>query len=209
MSAAYSWACLWDSALPWSLPSGSGRHCYFSSTSCLSGPNACTETVPCVNDIKACSTGVAGATTVGFLSRVLLPSSWSCPLDLPQLQALPNGAGEICFMSQAVCEASANSCGSTSSTLIGSPHRCILAPGLCSTGQAVGSQDLVWFCPAQVLTNSTPTFLDTLTSTSLPSAEPNGAVIGFYFLKRTRENRPTDWLNIKIRVPALGFCEST
>lgn len=58
-TSTVSWFCGLD--LPAAaLPTGSGRLCFETFASCMTGPNLCDMTTPCELDLNACATGMAG-----------------------------------------------------------------------------------------------------------------------------------------------------
>lgn len=120
-------------------PTGAGLLCYDSEVDCMDGPNACGPQQPCSFNSSVCSSGATQGVYQYF-----------CALDLSP-GALPNGAGLLCFASEALCEAGANPCGG------GNP--CSYDMTTCSTGPTTGGSlgASHWVCesdvPAVALTN--------------------------------------------------------
>ena len=110
---------------------GAGALCFVSAAACEGAPNACSgRTLPCVRDLKACSTGRA-ASQAGAV--------WSCPADVPP-GALPNAAGRYCYDVLANCEAGASACGTGGDA-------CVFNAFQCSMGFA-GTGSHAYVCPS-------------------------------------------------------------
>ena len=115
-------------ATPGSLPAASGANCYFSQSECLTGPNACTDATACLPDYVTCSTGQAGPTNAWFF----------CQGDLKYAGAVPNGGGQLCYLTAGDCSSGPNSCGDATP--------CERDLSTCSTGVAAPAPNK-WFCP--------------------------------------------------------------
>ena len=113
---------------PGSLPNAAGGNCYFSQSSCLTGPNPCVGATECLADFTICSTGQAGPTAAWFF----------CQKDLAY-GSLPDGGGELCYATPDACFDGPNPCG------LSSP--CALDLVVCSTG-AAGPTANNWYCEA-------------------------------------------------------------
>ena len=122
----YQWLCSND-INPTSKATGSGTYCYSTPVSCETAANGCGIDVPCVQEPSYCATGKAAQS--GF--------TYICPLDLV-FEALPTGAGELCYRSQAACNVGPNACS------VALP--CGQDPKLCSTGIAAADSSSVWAC---------------------------------------------------------------
>ena len=126
---------------PNSLPTGGGQLCYLAFADCVGGPNACNDTVPCVQDPATCATGAAGPTANSFF----------CPADMPP-NSLPNGGGQLCYRTVDDCLNGPNYCDATT---------CIANTATCSSGIVGPSPDLNTFCQydqpqTQLATPATP-----------------------------------------------------
>ena len=90
--AQHVWMCPLDYP-PNAQPNGFGAWCYSDSTSCMEGPNSCTNSAPCTLDLGSCSSGVAGD-----LRNVAGSTAFGqyCSSDTPAGGA-PNGGGKICY----------------------------------------------------------------------------------------------------------------
>ena len=131
-SPPHLWACP-GSYPAGAQPNGFGAWCYTDSASCMSGPNACSESAPCQYDVTTCSSGVAGdlrnvpgAPLYGFF----------CKSDVPN-GAVPTAAGGLCYDTIDNCIQGPNSCDG------GAP--CSASATICSTGPAAFSGN-VMFC---------------------------------------------------------------
>ena len=130
------WTCPSDNALftatttPRGLPNGKGAYCFLTSADCDKATNT---TGKCLLDFATCATGQAGPTQYNYIHSA----------DKPSLSTgEPNGAGILCFDTQANCEASNNNpCGPAPST------RCAPDTMTCATGQA-GPLPVTYTCSA-------------------------------------------------------------
>lgn len=87
----HSWYCEND-IIRNSYPSGAGVSCYTSSQACANAPNICgPSNTPCWNSPSFCASGIAAGVP---------EATYVCPYDLPN-GALPNGAGKLCYSSEA------------------------------------------------------------------------------------------------------------
>ena len=106
--------------------------CY-ASGSC---PGACTSRP------EYCASGAAAQSGFTWLVTAALSAVTSV--------AQPNGAGELCFASQAACEGSSAQLSNCSS----SGTRCVLNVPSCRTGIAGNMGNVTWMCPADQAANS-------------------------------------------------------
>jgi hypothetical protein len=120
------------------LPNGGGQLCYDTALQCNNGPNSCGLSNPCTLDPAACSTGWASSPGAG---------SWLCSSSSPP-DAVPNGAGALCYTSNASCVSGPNLCTA-----------CEVDYTTCASGAAggaLGDAPPVWFCPLVVPLGGVP-----------------------------------------------------
>ena len=153
---------------PGSLPTGGGQLCYASYANCIGGPNACTDTVPCILDAATCATGVAGPTS----------NNYFCPLDMPS-NSQPNGGGQLCYASLADCKNGPNYCSDAST--------CVTNTATCGTGMA-GPTTKNTFCSF----DQPQTLKDT---PSVPGSLPDAAGGNCYYSQSDCLNGPNACLN--------------
>lgn len=163
------------------VPSGSGDLCFPSDALCRAG--TCGGAA-CRADPSRCSTGPAARTGNTFV----------CPARLAA-NALPTGAGLLCYNSKSACESGSNGCKNG--------FACTQEYGVCSTGAAGSDQSYSWrdLAPPRVLSHMPQRrhrALHRLT-TILSGRAPFWQVLP----PRHPHRRPSDW-----RRPPLVRCIS-
>lgn len=176
------------------MQTGSGNLCFSNALDCMSAPNSCSDSNPCVFDVTTCSTGMAA----GYST-----SNWFCPADRSS-KSVPNGGGQLCFKDKLSCESDFNNMCNTG--------ECIEDSATCATGAAApvaGATPWNWFCtkvtPMDGIPNGAGSMCYTLLQSCIDGANAcNSSIpcVPDYGLCSTGQAGPTPaWYNCPVDTP--------